>query len=242
MSLVEGAIAVKAVLNSKYRKVEKIYISQQKSGNDVSYILQCANKYHVEVVRPTAEEMENICKGKSSGGIAAEVGERKTQTVTSILKKQNCFLAYLEGIEDSYNLGYIFRTLYAMGCDGVIMKERYIDYDDTTLVKSSAGASELLPIVYTDDIKMTIDILKQNGVKVVSAYRGNNPICLYDYDFSGSVMVCVGGPLRGLNKTILDNSDDYIYIPYGNDFRNALNAASAVSVISGEIFRQKREK
>ena len=241
MSIVEGAIAVKAVLNSKYRKVNLIYIAKDKKSNDISYILTMAKKHNINVSRLEMEQIEALAKGKTHGGILADVTERKTQAITSLLKKEKPFLALLEGVEDAYNLGYIFRTLYAFGCDGVILKERYIDYDDMTMIKSSAGASELLPICYMDDLSTGLEILKSNQIKIVSAYRGNHPIDLYEYDFSNDgVLICIGGPLRGLSKVVLEKSDAFVYIPYQNDFKNALNAASAASVIASEVYRQKR--
>ena len=46
--------------------------------------------------------------------------------------------------------------------------------------------------------------------------------------------------MRGLSKAVLDNIDKNIYIPYGNDFRNALNASSAIAVLGYEVLRQRR--
>ncbi len=243
MRLVEGSIAVKTVIDSKYRIVNKIYINKDKKGSDLAFILRQAQKKKIEVEKVSQEKIDELAKGKTHGGVIAKVSERKTQSIVSLLKKDKPFIVLLEGVEDSFNLGYIFRTLYAFGCDGVILKERYIDYDDSTIIKSSAGASELLPIVYSNNLAATIEILKNNKVEVVSAYRGNNPINLYDYDFSNKgLLLCIGGPLRGLSTVVLDNSDNFIYIPYANDFKNALNATSATSVIASEIYRQNRRK
>jgi 23S rRNA (guanosine2251-2'-O)-methyltransferase len=240
MSIIEGAIAVKAALASRYRRVSKVYISYNKSGSDVNFIIRQAQLKHIEVEKVSPEVVDNLAKGKTHGGIMAEVSERKLQSLTSLLYKEKPFLALIEGVEDSYNLGYVIRSLYAFGCDGIIMKDHIVGFDDSTIIKSSAGASEMLPICHIGDLQMALDVLKENGIQIISAYRGGDPICLYDYDFTqGGFLVCLGGPLRGLSKTILDNSDDFIYIPYANDFRNALNGSSAMAVIASEIFRQK---
>lgn len=242
MSIVEGSISVKAVLNSRYRKVNKIYINYDKHSSDISFICQKAAQCHIEVERCTASEIDKLASGKSHGGILADVSERKTQSLSALLYKDKPWLAFLEGVEDSYNLGYMLRTLYAFGFDGVILKERYYNFDDTTIIRSSAGASELMPICFVDDIESSLLVLKNNNVKIVSAYRGNNPIDLYKYDFKDTgLLICVGGALRGLSKAVLNNSDGFVYIPYGNDFRNALNGASAVSVIASEVYRQNKE-
>lgn len=243
VTIVEGKIAVKAVLNSKFRTVKEIYIEEDKKGKDVSYIIEQARIKKIEVKRMKDYQIQALAKGKTHGGILAQVSERKTQSIISLLKKDKPFLALLEGIEDSYNLGYILRTLYAFGCDGVIMKQRYNDFDDSNLIKSSAGASEAIPIVSSENPVEIVELLKKQSITVIGAYRGEKAVSLYDYDFSDkAILIEIGGPLRGLSAEELKLCDDYIYIPYANDFRNALNAASATSVIAGEIFRQKMNK
>jgi len=238
--IVEGAIAVKAALNSKYRDVTRIFISDEKKGSDISFIMNLANSYKVEVVRAPIEQINQMCIGKTHGGICALVGERRFQTLDSLLKEENPFLCLIEGVEDNFNLGYCLRTLYAFGCNGVIIPERRISFEDNIMIKSSAGASELIPIHLSNDLENDLKRLKGEGIKILSCYRGKQPIDLFETDLANSpILFCLGGPLRGLSKVVLDNSDEFVYIPYANDFRNALNVASAVSVIAAETYRQR---
>ncbi len=241
--IVEGAIAVKAAMSSKYRKVIKIYIDVDKHTNDVSYIIQEAYHNRLPVERCSRDMIERMARGRTHGGIVANVSDRRFQSITTMLMKEEPFLALIEGVEDSFNLGYILRSLYAFGCDGVILPQREWDFEDGTMVKSSAGASEFIPIHLTEDLKTTIQTLKDNKIRIVSAYRGENSVNLYHTDLSkGGLMVCVGGPMRGLSREVLDSSDAFVYIPYANDFRNALNAASAASVLASEVYRQRERK
>ena len=46
--------------------------------------------------------------------------------------------------------------------------------------------------------------------------------------------------MRGLSSKVLKLADQNIYIPYSNDFRNALNAAGASAVLGFEVMRQRR--
>ncbi|MBR0138517.1 MAG: RNA methyltransferase [Erysipelotrichaceae bacterium] len=243
MKRVEGAISVKAALESRYRTVSRIYLNAEKQSSDISYIKQRASQSKVPVSLLAPFELEQMVKGKTHGGIIADVSDRKFQAVTSLLKKENPFLVLLEGVEDSFNLGYIFRSLYAFGCDGVILPGRSFDFEDETMIKSSAGASELIPIHISNDIPTDLQILRKNGITVLSTYRGRGSRDLYDYYFGDKkgVLFAIGGPLRGLSRDVLDNSDDFIYIPYANGFRNALNAASAATVVASEYYRARRK-
>ena len=238
--IVEGAIAVKAALDSKYRRVEKIYIDVAKHTPDVSFIIKTAYHDRITVERPDSAGIQALAQGKTHGGIIAEVSPRRFQSITSMLAKEKPFLALVEGVEDSFNLGYIIRSLYAFGCDGLILPVREWDFEDGTMVKSSAGASEFLPIHLSEDLGTDLDVLKDNGFRIVCGYRGDNPVSVYKTDMASKpVLVCIGGPMRGLSREVLDRSDVNAFIPYGNDFRNALNAASATVVFASEVFRQR---
>ncbi|MBQ1314808.1 MAG: RNA methyltransferase [Erysipelotrichaceae bacterium] len=238
--IIEGAIAVKAAMDSKYRKVETIYIDKDKHTSDVAFIVHEAYKCRVNVERVPREFIEQNALGRTHGGIIREVQQRRFQSVTSLLVKEEPFLALVEGVEDSYNLGYILRSLYAFGCDGVILPYREWDFEDQTMVKSSAGASEFIPIHLTEDLAVTLKTLHDNKFRIISAYRGNEPKEIYKTDMSkGPILVCIGGPLRGLSREVLDNTDEFVYIPYDRDFRNALNAAAATVVFASEVYRQR---
>ena len=45
--------------------------------------------------------------------------------------------------------------------------------------------------------------------------------------------------MRGLSRGVRDTLQQNIHIPYANDFRMALNASGAASVLGFEVFRQR---
>jgi 23S rRNA (guanosine2251-2'-O)-methyltransferase len=240
MITVAGAIAVKAALASRYRTVSEVFIQQDKEGRDVEYLAQMARQAHVTVSYVPASRIEQLTVSHTHGGIAATVSARRFQAVTSLLKQDKPFLALVQGVEDSFNLGYIIRTLYAMGCSGLILNERTWDFEDSTLIRSSAGASELLPIHLSSQLEVDLTVLKDNGIRIVSAYRGHQAVSLYETKLDNplGILIAIGGPLRGLSQQVLSMSDQFVYIPYASDFHPALNAASAAAVFAGEVYRQ----
>ena len=67
----------------------------------------------------------------------------------------------------------------------------------------------------------------------------NDAIVYTKADYTKGCMIALGGEKRGLSKQILSLSDQNIYIEYANDFRNALNGASATSIVAFEVLRQR---
>ena len=89
--------------------------------------------------------------------------DRNSQSVQECLDAPQPFLAVFEGIEDPFNLGYAFRTLYAAGCTGVRMGSRDGQTAQPTIVKSSAGASEQLAWCLCEDLGAAVRQCRQAG-------------------------------------------------------------------------------
>lgn len=240
MHLLEGKISVKAALLSPYRKVDRILIDKNKKDKDTAFIKHKAKEQEVSVILCDRKKIDTLAQGKTHGGIVAYVYERDFQNIEEIIH-DNCFLAIVEGVEDPFNFGYVLRSLYAAGVDAIIMGERNWTSAAATLSKSSAGASEFLPMVITHDFDETLTYLKAQSIKIVCAQRDEHSLEMYDYDYTSSICICIGGEKRGLSKAILNHSDQNIYIPYENNFRNALSAASASTILAYEVMRQRKQ-
>lgn len=237
--IIEGALSVKAVLLAKNRKINCIIIDQKKKDKDTGFILARAIDYGVEVKRLEREEIDSMANGKTHGGVLADVETRTYQSIDDCLEGIP-FVCVLEGIEDPFNLGYALRTLYSAGCTAVLLPQRDWSRNESTILKSSAGASEYIPLILSDDMAKDMLLLKKKfGCEIYAAMR-KDAKTYFEYVYTNPIILAIGGEMRGLSKEILDIVDHNIYIPYANDFRNALNAASAVAAISFEVVRQRR--
>lgn len=96
----------------------------------------------VEMIAEDAFAARGGCE--SDGGIAAYVGDRSFAAEGEALESPVPFTVLLDGIEDPYNFGYILRTLYAAGVDWVVLPRRNFFTASETVIRASAGASELL--------------------------------------------------------------------------------------------------
>ena len=152
MNWFEGALSVKAVMMAGRRPVMKLVVDQKKKDKDTAFILRQAAQREIPVERWPREKIDQQATGRTHGGILALAGDRIYQSVSDCLENPKPFVAVLEGIEDPFNLGYAFRTLYAAGCTGVLMGSRDWQSAQATIVKSSAGASEQLPWCLCEDL------------------------------------------------------------------------------------------
>lgn len=232
--LIEGAISVKAALNNGKREVYKVYFDRNRKTKDLNYIRHLAKDSGAEVIEMAREELDTMASGKTYGGIIAEVSARKSDE----LSDSDAF--FLDGIEDPFNLGYIMRTAYAFGIRNVILAKRDYSSMEAQLIKSSAGAFEMLNVHFVDDAEKELGELK-NSYTLYSLKRGDDSFDIFDEVFPERSLFMIGGEKRGISSALVNLTDRYLYIPYASDFRNSLNAAGAADVVSTLLFRQKRK-
>ncbi len=237
-TILEGNISVKAALMAEKREVYEILVDKKKKDKDTAFILRQADNRQIPIRKLEREAIDELCQGKTHGGIAAIVGEREYQTLSECIQPLS-FLAIVEGVEDPYNFGYICRSLYAAGCHGMIVAQRNWSSEAGVVTKSSAGASEYLNIIPAENMQDICEELKKHDIKLFCAMR-EDAIEYVNANFNQSMCIAFGGEKRGLSSKILRYSDQNIYIAYGNDFKNALNGSSAVSVIAFEALRQRK--
>ena len=232
--IVEGAIAVKACINNHKRNIELVYIDKRKKTKDFNYIRKIIKENNIAYKEIESEEFLNITKGKSHGGIVAEVGNRKYDQLI------DGDIFYLDGIEDPFNLAYIIRTLYAFGVKNVILPLKDYSNMEGQLLKSSAGAYEMMNIEVVDDVVCKIKELKNKEYVAYALKRGDDAKDIFETEFSKKAIFMLGGEKRGISSNLLELCDHYLYIPYGSDFRNSLNAAAAADVVATLLFKQRK--
>ena len=237
--LLEGNVSVKAAILGNHRKVEKLYYDKHKNDKDLNFILHRAKEKGIPCMPLEREEINSMATGRTHGGLVAQAGPRVYQELSECMHGKTPFLVLLEGVEDPFNLGYIIRTLYSADCDGLILPRHDWASAESTIVKSSAGAFEYMNIVMSDNLPQLVKDIKKQGIKTYAAMR-KDAITYLEADYQKPSLIAIGGEMRGLSSAVRNEIEQNIYIPYANDFRNALNAASAAAVLSFEVYRQRR--
>ena len=239
--ILEGRISVKAALLGNKREVYRLWVRDTLDDRDTKFIIRRAEERNVPVHYVSAQEIDQRASGRTHGGILAETGNREYQSAENALDCENPFIVLLEGVEDPFNLGYVIRSLYSAGCTGLILRKRSWENAESTIVRSSAGASEYINLIMSEEPAETLRQLKRKGLYVYAAMR-KDAISYFDADFTKPAVLCIGGEMRGLSASVLKECDQNIYIPYANDFRAALNAAGASAALGFEVMRQRSRK
>ncbi len=241
--LISGYISVRSVIESKSRQIRKIIIDQERYNAAMrSDFCQTEKRRYAALKKSmidteyvTAEQFKEICTASTAGGIAAYVGERIYTPLDQLLCAENGYITVLDGIEDPYNFGYVLRTLYAAGVDGVILPKRNFFDSTDTVCRSSAGASELLKISVTDDLYSAVCAAKAAGYMIAATAKTDNAKDMRRVRVKRPLCLVIGGEKRGIKGNILNLSDVVIKIKYYRNCPFSLSASSAASIISFEM-------
>ncbi len=241
----EGMTSVRAIIKGidagiNQRKIEKILFDKarlKKIAKEIGYFRAVKDKYGFELIESDEKALEGITLGNSHGGIVAICAERPLPCLTGdTYLEKNGFYAMIQGIEDPYNFGYALRSLYAMGCSGIILDERNWMSAAGVVARSSAGASESFRMFKSEPLD-AVKIFKEKGYKIVSADERTDNI-LGKCDLKLPILLIVGGEKRGISRELLDECDLLVRIDYGREFKASLSAASAATMFAYELRRQ----
>ncbi len=245
----EGMTSIRAIMSGidsgiNDRRIRKILLDKSKlikNFKTVEYLRAVSKKYGYIVEECTDKDISELTLGNSHGGIVAICEERTIPCLSEDAfnsEIQNGFYAMIQGIEDPYNFGYALRSLYACGCNGIILGERNWMSAAGVVCRSSAGASEMFRCYKCDELEAA-KLFKKNRFQIVCADERTDNI-LGECSLHFPILLIVGGEKRGISRALLDITDTLVKIPYSREFKASLSAASAATMFAYEIMRQNR--
>jgi len=246
-ALFEGMTSLRAVLYAMEngisdRKIEKVWFDStrtEKKEPELRWVKHKAEEHGFGIEMCDRAKIDEMALGTSHGGVIFECTERNIAELSYSSIVKDGFYVMLEGIEDPYNFGYALRSLYAAGVDGAILSPRNWMNAAGVVCRSSAGASERLPL-YLCDGENAVEQFKKSGYKIVCAGIRDS-VSSFDADLKKPVFLIVGGERRGISSKILSLADETVRLDYGRDFPGSLSAASAASILGYEVLRQNRQ-
>ncbi len=247
-TLFEGMTSIRAVLSAMEnrisdRRIERILYDGQKEksrSKELAWLRYQASVHGFAMEKVSAEQIDALSTGSSHGGIVALCSSRTIPSLTPDAIRKDGFYVMIEGIEDPYNFGYALRSLYACGADGIVLSPRNWMTAAGVVCRSSAGASELLPL-FTCEGTQSVEQFRSLGYRVLCAGIRDS-VSSFDCNMKKPLYLIVGGEKRGISAALLDSADEIVRIDYGRSFPLSLSAASAASMLAYEVLRQNQSK
>jgi 23S rRNA (guanosine2251-2'-O)-methyltransferase len=242
MPVIFGVLPVLEALRAGGRRIERIVIAEGAKHERLREIMETARRAGLSVRREPRVALDRLTGNANHQGViavASAADYADEQQLLSAITPET-LLVLLDGVEDPHNLGAVIRTAECAGATAVIIPERRAAHITDTVTKTSAGATEYLPIARVTNLSSFIDQLKKQNVWVVGV-EGDADMAYTEYDFTGAVALVFGSEGRGLHRLVRERCDVLVSIPMRGRI-TSLNVSVAVGVVLFEAIRQRSRK
>ncbi len=216
-----------------HQVIHKAYIYKKFQDKNMISELQKRN-IPIKFVEKT--ELDKLAKGNHQG-IILNVPDYEYASLEELLVKENPLLIILDHLEDPHNLGAIIRTCEAAGVDGMIIpKNRCVDVN-STVMRTSVGASEYVKIAQVTNLVETMKELKKQGFWIVGTDMDGTDY--EEIDYRGKTAIVIGNEGHGMARLVKENCDYIASIPMNGKI-NSLNASVAAGIMIYEAISKRK--
>ncbi len=239
---IEGRNSVIELLKAG-KDINKLYIQKGEKKGSILEIIKLAKQNKIIMSEIEKTKLDQMSETKNHQGVIAIVPPYEYADVDDILdaakkKNEDPFIIILDEIEDPHNLGSIIRTAECAGAHGIIIPKRRSALVNSTVVKTSAGATSYMKVARVNNLNETIEYLKEHNVWVYGTDMLGSSY--YDeQDYKGGVAIVVGSEGEGMGRLIKEKCDFLIKIPMKGKI-NSLNASVSAAIVMYEVMKQRR--
>jgi 23S rRNA (guanosine2251-2'-O)-methyltransferase len=243
MNYIYGLNAVSEAIKARGRAFQWVGLAKERHDLRLQRIIEECRKLGVPVRFLQRTELDRLAGNAAHQGVVAVTSAKQYSGLDDVVdakRGEHSLIVVLDGVEDPHNLGAILRTADAAGADGVVIPERRAAAVTGVVTKTSAGASEHLPIARVTNIARTIEELKERQIWVVGLdERGSQTYDTLDYNMDCAIVLGAEG--KGVHDLVRRKCDFLASIPMLGKV-SSLNVSVAAGIVLYEIVRQRRRK
>ena len=148
--------------------------------------------------------------------------------------KKHRFVAVLDNIRSTYNVGSIFRTSDGAGIDRLYLCGITPTPEHPKVGKTALDAERSVPWEHSWSVTDTVKKLREEGYLVLALEGGSSASDIFDSleeirEADRPVALVVGNEISGVDPEAVSNSSMCIYIPM-EGVKESLNVASAFGI------------
>jgi 23S rRNA (guanosine2251-2'-O)-methyltransferase len=241
MNYIYGLNAVSEAIKARGRAFQWVGLAKERHDLRLQRIIEECRKLGVPVRFLQRTELDRMAGNAAHQGVVAVTSAKQYSGLEDVIEAkrgEHSLIVVLDGVEDPHNLGAIIRTADAAGADGVVIPERRAASVTGVVTKTSAGASEHLPIARVTNIARSVEELKDRNIWVVGLdERGTQTYDEVDYKMDCAIVLGAEG--KGVHDLVAKKCDFLVSIPMLGKV-SSLNVSVAAGVVLYEVVRQRR--
>ncbi|MEM9830248.1 MAG: 23S rRNA (guanosine(2251)-2'-O)-methyltransferase RlmB [Bacteroidota bacterium] len=235
-----GSRAVQEALNSG-REIERILLQKGVRNDSFKEIIAEARQQHIPINTVPTEKLNRVTR-KNHQGIIAFLSSVIYASLDNIIDEcyqrgREPLLIMMDRITDVRNFGAIARTAECLGAHAIIIPDKGNARLGGDAMKASAGALNHVPVCREENLKRSIQFLKNSGIRVVACTEKADQL-LPQQDLQGPIALLLGSEEDGISEAYLKLSDASVKIPMSGQIAS-LNVSVAAAISLYEVMRQR---
>jgi len=226
------------------KEIDKLFIQNGLIGEIFGELRQLIKEYNIPFQYVPLEKLNRLTR-KNHQGVAAFISALTYQSIENILpavfeQGKVPLVLVLDRITDVRNFGAIARSAECTGVDAIIIPLKGAAQVNGDAIKSSAGALHKIPVCRSENLKNTLDYLKNSGLSIVACTEKTDDF-YFKADLTLPLAIIMGSEEDGISPEYLKRCDAKVKIPLMGEI-GSLNVSVAAGVILCEAVRQRTVK
>lgn len=215
--------------------VETLFFGEDFFKEETAYeVLDAAGQAGLEVVSLGKEAFAKVSFRQNPDGILA-TAHQVSRDLDSLTPTPQGLFVVLEAVEKPGNLGAVFRTANAAGCDALILADSVCDPYNPQTIRSSQGAFFALPFFQVSS-PAAIAFLAKHGIRsIVTSPAGEHSF--WEADLRPASALVLGSEDKGLSP--LWFQDRCVYSLPMRGLTDSLNLSAMAAIGLFEAVRQR---
>lgn len=239
-NLIFGTRAVIEALKAG-KDIEKILLQKGLSNELYNQLRQALHGQTVPLQFVPPEKLRRITDKNHQGVVAylTEITYYKAEDLLPAVFEsgKTPLILLLDRVTDVRNFGAIARSAECAGVDFIIIPSRGAAQINGDAIKTSAGALHRMKVCREDNLKKTLDFLKESGLQIVACHEKTDKL-IYDADFKQPTAIIMGNEESGISSEYIKRSDVQVKIPMNGEIAS-LNVSVATGIVLYEVMRQR---
>ncbi len=223
------------------KEVDKLFVQSGLKSELNSELMGLLKQHNIAFQYVPVEKLNRLTT-KNHQGVVGYLSEISYSNIKDILPKlmdagKNPLILILDRITDVRNFGAIARTAECSGVNAIVIPTHGAAQINADAIKTSTGALHKIPVCREENLKSTIDFLKQCGLQIVSCTEKANDF-YFQMDFTVPTAIIMGSEENGISNEYLQKSDAKAKIPMLGKM-GSLNVSVATGIILYEVVSQR---
>uniref|UniRef100_UPI00404B583B 23S rRNA (guanosine(2251)-2'-O)-methyltransferase RlmB n=1 Tax=Fulvivirga sp. TaxID=1931237 RepID=UPI00404B583B len=223
------------------KEIDRLFIQKGLNNDLIKELVKVTRDYKIPFANVPIEKLNRITRKNHQGAIAfiSAINYASLDNIVSVTYQngKEPLILMLDRVTDVRNFGAIARTAECCGVDAIVIPSRGSAAINADAMKTSAGALNYIPVCREDNLKVTIQYLKDSGMTVVACTEKTDKM-IYELNLNQPAVIIMGSEEDGISPEYLKLADVRGKIPMSGKIES-LNVSVSAGIAIYEAARQR---